>query len=68
MALYVRLVVYTGLSLFIIRRANVYLVVCVLTRITLQLVGTVSSGTVHNLKPHTVVEFHIAEILWRTEG
>ena len=34
-ALYVRLMVYTGLSLFIIRRANVYLVVCVLTRITL---------------------------------
>ena len=30
--------VYTGLSLFIIRRANVYLVVCVLTRITLQYV------------------------------
>ena len=37
MALYVRLMVYTGLSLFIIRRANVYLVVCVLTRITLHL-------------------------------
>ena len=35
-ALYIRLWVYTGLSLFIIRRANVYLVVCVLTRITLQ--------------------------------
>ena len=35
MALYVRLMVYTGLSLLIIRRANVYLVVCVLTRITL---------------------------------
>ena len=28
--------VYMGLSLFIIRRANVYLIVCVLTRITLQ--------------------------------
>ena len=28
--------VYTGLSLFIIRRAYLYLVVCVLTRITLQ--------------------------------
>ena len=36
-ALYVRLVVYAGLSLFIIRQANVYLVVCVLTHITLQL-------------------------------
>ena len=36
MALYVRLMVYTGLSLFIIRWANVYLVVCVLTRITLE--------------------------------
>ena len=36
MALYIHLMVYTGLSLFIIRRANVYLVVCVLTRITLQ--------------------------------
>ena len=36
MALYVCLMVYTGLSLFIIRQANVYLVVCVLTRITLQ--------------------------------
>ena len=34
-ALYAHLMVYTGLSLFIIRRANVYLVVCVLTRITL---------------------------------
>ena len=30
MALYVRLMVYMGLSLFIIRRAYVYLVVCVL--------------------------------------
>ena len=38
MALYVCLMVYTGLSLFIIRRANVYLVVCVLTCITLQFV------------------------------
>ena len=38
-ALYISLLVYTGLSLFIIRRANVYLVVCVLTRITLQRVG-----------------------------
>ena len=37
-ALYVHLMVYTGLSLFIIRRANVYLVVCVLTRITLHVV------------------------------
>ena len=36
MALYVHLMVYMGLSLFIIRRAYVYLVVCVLTRITLQ--------------------------------
>ena len=36
MALYVRLMVYMGLSLFIIRRAYVYLVVCVLTRITMQ--------------------------------
>ena len=35
MALYVRSMVYAGLSLFIIRRANVYLVLCVLTRITL---------------------------------
>ena len=35
MALYVCLVVYAGLSLFIIRWANVYLVVCILTRITL---------------------------------
>ena len=34
-ALYVRLMVYAGLSLFIIMWANVYLVVCVLTRITL---------------------------------
>ena len=40
-ALYVRLMVYTGLSLLTIRRANVYLVVCVLTHITLhQLVGS----------------------------
>ena len=31
--------VYTGQSLFIIRRANVYLVVCVLTRITLHCIG-----------------------------
>ena len=36
MALYVHLMFYMGLSLFIIRRAYVYLVVCVLTRITLQ--------------------------------
>ena len=35
-ALYVRLMVYMGLSLFIIRRAYMYLVVCVFTRITLQ--------------------------------
>ena len=35
MALYARLMVYTGLSLFIIRQANVYLVVCILTHITL---------------------------------
>ena len=34
-ALYVHLMVYTGLFLFIMRRANVYLVVCLLTRITL---------------------------------
>ena len=38
MALYVRLMVYMGLSLFIIRQAYVYLVVYVLTRITLHLV------------------------------
>ena len=36
MALYVRLMVYTGLSLFIIRRANLYLVLCILMGITLQ--------------------------------
>ena len=35
MALYVHLMVYMGLSLFIIGWANVYLVVCILTRITL---------------------------------
>ena len=34
-ALYVHLMVYMGLSLFIIRQANMYLVVCVLMRITL---------------------------------
>ena len=34
-ALYVRVMGYTGLSLFIIRWANVYLVVCILMRITL---------------------------------
>ena len=34
-AWYVRLMVYVGLSLFIIRRAYVYLVVCVLTHKTL---------------------------------
>ena len=33
--MYVCLMVYMGLSLFIIRRAHVYLVVCVFTRITL---------------------------------
>ena len=35
-ALYVHLMVYTGLSLFIIRWTNVYLIVCVLMCITLQ--------------------------------
>ena len=36
MALYVRLMVYMGLSLLIIRRAYMYLVVCILMHITLQ--------------------------------
>ena len=35
---------YAGLSLFIIRWANVYLVVCVLTRITLQMLTKASDG------------------------
>ena len=34
--MYVRLMVYAGLSLFIIRQANLCVVVCVFTRITLQ--------------------------------
>ena len=49
MALYVHLMVYMGLSLFIIRRANVYLVVCILTRITLHWVHWVIIYTMYNL-------------------
>ena len=44
MALYVHLVVYAGLSLFIIKWANLYLVVCVLTHITLHLYFKVQKG------------------------
>ena len=43
-ALYVRLMVYMGLSLFIIRQAYVYLVVCIFTHITLQYLGVLWEG------------------------
>ena len=51
MALYVRLMVYMGLTLFIIRWAYVYLVVCVLTHITLhkpKLMFILHSSKMHN--------------------